>query len=600
MRRIFNALAWAAMLANGCAASEQGHREITGSDNSSNADTSTLDTQSDSADTGTGGEPGDTNLVPGSCHPGEVWCLESFVAQCGDAGDEWTLGQDCEAKGQRCAAGACRDVGQACADAMNDRSYLGCEYLAVPLANSGVDMDKFWFAVAVANDGEVDATVLVTDGAQVERDYELPAGQMIVIEDLPWKPALVAPGNKLKAQWASRKVEHAAYRLTSSEPVSAYQFNPLHYEAVDGAFSFTNDASLLVPVQAGGDEYMVITRPTMQLRVVDYDVIQGWPGFVAIAGAAEAASQVEVRSKAVTLVSDLTSSAALLPLAPGGTTTLNIEPYAVVQLLSGVGTACDNPVACDAKDGTRIDCCDTPRKFDLTGTTVKVLSGPPPAVFAGTLQSFVPYDKYASDHLEEQMFPLSTWGTRYVCGHTITQRPTEPTVWRVVSGANSNEITFDPESVHNTVTLDKGEFVELTSLADFEVIGTNKLAVAQFMVGQHYSDDPPEAGDPSMALGVPVEQYRNRYTFLAPTTYDANYLTVVHPIGVLPTLDTAPIAGDTVEVGDEYARTNLEITAGIHFIEADEPFGITVYGVGSFTSYMYPGGLNLKDVVVVK
>ena len=30
----------------------------------------------------------------------------------------------------------------------------------------------------------------------------------------------------------------------------------------------------------------------------------------------------------------------------------------------------------------------------------------------------------------------------------------------------------------------------------------------------------------------------------------------------------------------------------------DKNFGIVVYGYGSYTSYMYPGGLNLETVVI--
>jgi hypothetical protein len=65
-------------------------------------------------------------------------------------------------------------------------------------------------------------------------------------------------------------------------------------------------------------------------------------------------------------------------------------------------------------------------------------------------------------------------------------------------------------------------------------------------------------------------------------------------------LDGAPISGDTADVGSGFVRTNLEITGGIHRIvsESGDGFAINVYGVGSYTSYMYPGGLNLDEVVV--
>jgi hypothetical protein len=101
-----------------------------------------------------------------------------------------------------------------------------------------------------------------------------------------------------------------------------------------------------------------------------------------------------------------------------------------------------------------------------------------------------------------------------------------------------------------------------------------------------------------MSLGVPLEQYRTQYTFLAPNTYLYAYLTAIHQSGQLPVLDGTPIAGNTVEIAGGYARTNLEINPGIHFIESAAPFAITVYGVGQYTSYMYPGGLDLKEIEI--
>ena len=36
---------------------------------------------------------------------------------------------------------------------------------------------------------------------------------------------------------------------------------------------------------------------------------------------------------------------------------------------------------------------------------------------------------------------------------------------------------------------------------------------------------------------------------------------------------------------------------GSHNITGNAPFGITVYGYGQYTSYWYPGGLNLTDII---
>ena len=35
---------------------------------------------------------------------------------------------------------------------------------------------------------------------------------------------------------------------------------------------------------------------------------------------------------------------------------------------------------------------------------------------------------------------------------------------------------------------------------------------------------------------------------------------------------------------------------GNHTVSASQAFGISVYGYGQYTSYWYPGGLNLADL----
>ena len=38
------------------------------------------------------------------------------------------------------------------------------------------------------------------------------------------------------------------------------------------------------------------------------------------------------------------------------------------------------------------------------------------------------------------------------------------------------------------------------------------------------------------------------------------------------------------------------IDGGTHQMSADKNFGIVVYGFGSYTSYMYPGGLDFEEI----
>jgi hypothetical protein len=103
-----------------------------------------------------------------------------------------------------------------------------------------------------------------------------------------------------------------------------------------------------------------------------------------------------------------------------------------------------------------------------------------------------------------------------------------------------------------------------------------------------------------MSLAVPVEQFRKSYTFHAPESYAQNYLTIIAKVGATVILDGNPITGFTAIGSGDWGANKLTIQGGTHTITTDgtDGFGIMVYGVGSFTSYMYPGGLDVKEIYV--
>jgi hypothetical protein len=103
------------------------------------------------------------------------------------------------------------------------------------------------------------------------------------------------------------------------------------------------------------------------------------------------------------------------------------------------------------------------------------------------------------------------------------------------------------------------------------------------------------SGDPAMVLEVPVQQYRDRYDFFVPSTYPQNFLNVVVPQGVELTLDDQPLRGSMEALGGFNILT-LPIMSGAHRLRSGvgQGIGIKVYGIAPYTSYMYPGGLDLQ------
>jgi hypothetical protein len=101
---------------------------------------------------------------------------------------------------------------------------------------------------------------------------------------------------------------------------------------------------------------------------------------------------------------------------------------------------------------------------------------------------------------------------------------------------------------------------------------------------------------------VPVEQHRNAYTFLAPDTFPVNYVNIVKRVGLgspSVTLDGSPIdeASFSAPVGEtSYGVARVPISGTAHVLTCDEPVGLMVYGFAPYTSYLYPGGMDVLPI----
>jgi hypothetical protein len=556
-----------------------------------------------------------------TCRPAARQCQGMVVVQCNADGSAWDEVESCEDEGG-CNDGYC---GSPCTQAETNRSYEGCEYRAVTLMNSEV-ADDFTPAIVVGNRNAEAATVTVTRGGTAIGEATVAPNSTATIE-LPWVMDLKQeyPTEEDPTPEESTNVADGSYRVVSTLPVTVYQFNPLEY-AIDRecneadsdpldqrCYSYSNDASLLLPVQVLSEHYLVMSYPNLahSLHVVDpfwgdeYDYYSFSPSVMAVVNPNEQAVDVDITFSAPTQ-----AGPGLSGYEAGDSDTFSIAPGGVLQIAARISESCepdelDETYACgeygdlECTDGY----CDQ-RVYDLTGTEVSASA--PVAVFGGHNCAFVPYDRWACDHLEEQLFPFETWGKHFLVSQARRENG-EPDLIRVMSGADGNRITFTPESVHAAATLGRGEFVEFEARGAFEIRSDQPVLVGQFLVGQNYnevtSEDLPP-GDPSFSLAVPIEQYRSSYNFLAPSTYDRSYvnITVTEAGADSIELDGANLAGEAWETvaGTGYSTLRLEIDPGSHAIgsSAGSTFGIIVYGYGQYTSYMFPGGLNLEEIAV--
>jgi hypothetical protein len=566
----------------------------------------------------------DPNLGCVECLPNSTTCDGNDVIGCGPDGKKGGVIAHCQ---ESCSSGNCSDP---CGQAEVNKSYLGCDYYPTVLMNSQLNKNHgFTFAVAVVapDDNAGPADVTITGGGLATPVTQTVAPGQLQTITLPWIDDLKQSIPVLPPQVEKSVLKpDGAYHLVSTQPVTVYQFNALEYKTEPGVacndpscavapygndvcvnnlcvhYSYSNDASLLLPRHVYGDTlgqstYIVVSRPTMELY--KSATSKSWsPGIFSVVGT-EDGTQVTVKFTANTIAGAANSPAAF---TAGQTETFSLNQGTVLMIAAGHNDSCDGGAAdangwyyCDLKDG-----------YDLTGT--EITADKPVAVYGGHNCTFVPYNRWACDHLEEQLFPLTAWGKHYVGTRAVST--TDPNMWRVVSGDAANLIQFNPAindaltgQPISQVTLDKGKWIEFVTDQDFEVQGDSVFLVAGFMVGQNYTNLNPgqgAPGDPAMSLAVPTEQYRKSYTFLAPESYDQNYLNIVAKVGATVYLDGNLISDFTPIGSGEWGTAKVTIQGGTHTITTDgaDGFGIQVYGVGSYTSYMYPGGLDVKQLYV--
>ncbi|HNT00070.1 MAG TPA: MopE-related protein [Polyangiaceae bacterium] len=485
------------------------------------------------------------------CTPGESSCDGNVVHRCLSDGSGW-IEYECDPLvGSTCEQGACTGP---CAPETLGRTYIGCDYYPTVTVNSLLGgqggFDYFHFSVAISNTSSSEAQISITQGPATISSTTVPPDSVQVVH-LPWTNLRTASATMIATQ--------GAYRLRSTQPITVYQFNPLEYTA-NGFGTYTNDASLLIPVTAWGTRYMVAARNTWQYS--GFTV----PGFYSVVASEDATT--------VNLIPSATGST-ILPGAglTSGQGTVVLNRGDVLQVLSG-------PSGSD----------------DLTGTLLE--ADKPIQVFGGHSCTYIPWNVAACDHLEESMFPVNTLASEYIVTPPSLPTLAQPKAFfvRVIAAEPAINVVFDP-AVSAPITLNNlGDYVEIDANQPFHIQATGRILVSQYMKGQEAGGN---SGDPAMALAVTSSQFRQSYLFHSPVNYEHNYVNIIAPDGAQVTLDGAPVTG-FVPVGTTgYSDARLKLPAsgnGNHHLEADQRVGITVYGYGQYTSYWYPGGLNLTEL----
>jgi hypothetical protein len=244
----------------------------------------------------------------------------------------------------------------------------------------------------------------------------------------------------------------------------------------------------------------------------------------------------------------------------------------------------------------------SPDVADLTGTLVS--ADRPVQVIGAHACTNVPHDKPACDHLEESNLPVSNLATTYLLTTPLVKPPgmspiKKARLVRIVATSDMTTLAFDPPLPNAPKMLLKaGDHAEFITDRDFRVTASSRVAVAEYMLGQSAGGD---TGDPAMTIAVPPALYRDHYVVHAPINYESNFANLIAPTGAEVLLDDLPVPKDKWSpigaTGWSTARLGLDgKQGGDHVLEGALPFGVQVYGYGQYTSYWYPGGLDLDPL----
>jgi len=524
------------------------------------------------------------------CYPGQRRCAGGWTEECQIDCSSWELTEDCNDQLLTCVGGICIDP---CTNDVKSNTNAGCVFYAVDLDNAyepPYDAQNAQYAVIASNPSTTQS---------VSVSIESPAG----VEET----ATVAPQTlhkfELPNTWGLNGTQHNNhfFKVIASAPIIAYQFNPLS----NVTEVFSNDASVLLPAPTLGDEYYVVSYGQLSSQFRGY--------FTVVAAANEA---VDVT---FTVTTTTLAGGGIPALVAGGSHTLTMEPGELINVES------------DLADG------------DLSGTHI-VATGKI-AVFGGHEAANM-RGACCADHLEQQLTPVSAWGTQYLVSKTWP-RMYESDYVRVLASQDETQVTLIPE-VDTVPVLAAGEYHTFKTTEHIYVSADHPIMVTQYLASSQEvlfgsemsqcsnaadcpdgftcgwwggncagpscssaSDCPPgttcpggfggscEAiGDPAMMLTVPKEQFMESYVFLIPDAYQDDYVNIIAPEEAAIYLDDELIPEAEFEVvgvsGLSVYRSKVE--DGVHTAWSIEKFGIMVYGYDNDVSYGYPGGLGLADL----
>jgi hypothetical protein len=467
--------------------------------------------------------------APHRCIPRAPYCLNNAVVVCDDRGAGPSEGPPLACEDGVCIDGECID--DPCIVAERQDGPAGCRFYSLDLdqIDSGVDPTT---AIALHNVGDGIATVTMTLGDELVETQSVAPGGTTILEGLDGPTT------------DGTMFGESLLLVTTDEPVVAWQFN------TPSSRDFTADASALLPFHNLGTEYIIASwkhrrNQNLILR-----------GFLTVA-AVEPNTEVTI-----TPTADIAEGDDIPAIEAGETVTFSLEPGQYLNLET------------DGPDGA-----------DLTGT--RVSSTTPIAVFGGHECANVPSNLNWCDHLEEQLPPLTKWGTVFLVPTIARRAENDREVIRVIAAEDDTTVRTSPAQDFENVSLEAGQYLEFTANGAFRIDASAPVLVVSYTRGGS-QDLENQIGDPSMVLIAPLRAWTPRASMIALEDWDTQRALILAPRDAEILVD-GELAPEAERIGDtDFVQVAVEVEPGLHTFTADMPIYVVAYGHGPNSSYAAP------------
>lgn len=346
----------------------------------------------------------------------------------------------------------------------------------------------------------------------------------------------------------SERIAKGGVRVTADDPVSVY---------IHQYHSFRAEATIILPVEAIDREYYIMSYNSIFRDGRDFP-----SQFLLVATQDE--TEIDIRVSDNTLQGKGAGSTFTVKLNAG-------ETYQVQTRSAGE---------------------------DLTGTYIQ--SDKKLAVFGGCRWTEVPTGCNLRDNLLEQMYPVNTWGRRFV---TIPSARVSYDIYRIMAAEDNTVVEIDGPSPR-VFNLDAGEFAEYQASSAAYISADKPILTAQYLIGSGCNGL--GIGDPAFVLLNSIEQTRNIVTLYNSSfeNIQENYINIIAQTSDIANIridgQTVDAAGGTfVSVGAnaDFSYAQIRVQAGGHTVSSGGcGVIVTAYGYGEIESYAYSGGASFTAI----